>query len=64
MLSGDSVRKLCKGICWTGTPSALALSGVKRAYFTNSVSDGLLEATRIFARAAGEAETEFVVNNS
>ena len=41
-----------------------SLSQVKRAYFTYSVSDGLLEATSIFARAAREAETELVVNNS
>jgi uncharacterized protein YbjT (DUF2867 family) len=41
-----------------------SLSGIKRAYFTYSVSDGLLEATTIFARAAREAETELVVNNS
>ena len=38
--------------------------GIKRAYFTYSVSDGLLEATTIFAMAAREAETELVVNNS
>ena len=41
-----------------------ALRGIKRAYFTYSVSDGLLEATAIFAMAAREAETELVVNNS
>ncbi len=41
-----------------------SLSGIKRAYFTYSVSDGLLEATTIFAMAAREAETELVVNNS
>jgi len=41
-----------------------ALRGIKRAYFTYSVSDGLLEATTIFAMAAREAETELVVNNS
>jgi uncharacterized protein YbjT (DUF2867 family) len=35
-----------------------ALKGIKRAYFTYSVADGLLEAT------AREAETELVVNNS
>jgi uncharacterized protein YbjT (DUF2867 family) len=42
----------------------VSLSGIKRAYFTYSVSDGLLEATTIFARAAREAKTELVVNNS
>lgn len=41
-----------------------AFKGIKRAYFTYSVSDGLLEATTIFAMAAREAETELVVNNS
>ena len=41
-----------------------SLAGIKRAYFTYSVSDGLLEATTIFAMAAREAETELVVNNS
>ena len=41
-----------------------SLRGIKRAYFTYSVSDGLLEATTIFAMAAREAETELVVNNS
>ena len=41
-----------------------SLKGIKRAYFTYSVADGLLEATTIFAMAAREAETELVVNNS
>jgi uncharacterized protein YbjT (DUF2867 family) len=41
-----------------------SLTGIKRAYFTYSVSDGLLEATTIFAMAAREAGTELVVNNS
>ena len=41
-----------------------SLRGIKRAYFTYSVSDGLLEATTIFAVAAREVETELVVNNS
>jgi uncharacterized protein YbjT (DUF2867 family) len=41
-----------------------SLTGIKRAYFTYSVSDGLLEATTIFAMAAREARTELVVNNS
>jgi uncharacterized protein YbjT (DUF2867 family) len=41
-----------------------SLRGIKRAYFTYSVSDRLLEATTIFAMAAREAETELVVNNS
>ncbi len=41
-----------------------SLKGIKRAYFTYPVTDGLLEATTIFAMAAREAETELVVNNS
>jgi uncharacterized protein YbjT (DUF2867 family) len=41
-----------------------SLRGIKRAYFTYSVTDGLLEATTIFAMAARQAETELVVNNS
>jgi uncharacterized protein YbjT (DUF2867 family) len=41
-----------------------SFKGIKRAYFTHSVSDGLLEATTIFAMAAREAGTELVVNNS
>src|SRR5580698_7736234 len=41
-----------------------SLRGIKRAYFTYPVTDGLLEATTIFAVAAREVETELVVNNS
>ena len=41
-----------------------ALQGIKRAYFTFPVDDGLLEATTIFARAARDAETDLVVNMS
>ncbi len=41
-----------------------ALKEVKRAYFTFPVTDGLMEATTIFARAAREAGTELVVNMS
>ena len=41
-----------------------SLQGIKRAYFTYAVTDGLLEATTIFAMAACEAKTELVVNNS
>jgi uncharacterized protein YbjT (DUF2867 family) len=41
-----------------------AIQGVKRAYFTFPVDDGLLEATTIFAQAAREAGTELVVNMS
>src|ERR1700722_777469 len=50
LLDRDSVRASFKGI--------------KRAYFTYPVMDGLLEATTIFAMAAREAETELIVNNS
>jgi uncharacterized protein YbjT (DUF2867 family) len=41
-----------------------SLKGIKRAYFTYSVTDGLLEATTIFSMAAREAKTELIVNNS
>jgi uncharacterized protein YbjT (DUF2867 family) len=41
-----------------------AIQGIKRAYFTYPVDDGLLEATTIFASAAREAGTELVVNMS
>jgi uncharacterized protein YbjT (DUF2867 family) len=38
--------------------------GIKRAYFTYPVRDGLLEATSVFALAAKEADVETVVNLS
>jgi len=41
-----------------------ALQGIKRAYFTFPVADGLMEATTIFAKAAREAKTELIVNMS
>jgi uncharacterized protein YbjT (DUF2867 family) len=41
-----------------------SFKGIKRAYFTYPVAEGLLEATTVFAMAAREAETELVVNNS
>jgi len=41
-----------------------ALQGMKRAYFTYPVDNGLLEATTIFAAAARAAGTEMVVNMS
>ena len=41
-----------------------AMKGVKRAYFTYPVREGLLEATAIFAAAAQSAGVERVVNNS
>jgi uncharacterized protein YbjT (DUF2867 family) len=41
-----------------------AFKGIRRAFFTFSVTDGLLEATTSFAMAAREAGAELVVNNS
>ncbi len=41
-----------------------AMKGVKRAYFTYPVTDGLLEAATIFAVAVRDAGLELVVNNS
>jgi uncharacterized protein YbjT (DUF2867 family) len=41
-----------------------AMNGVKRAYFTYPVADGLLEAAAIFAATARDARLELVVNNS
>jgi uncharacterized protein YbjT (DUF2867 family) len=41
-----------------------AMKGVKRAYFTYPVADGLLEAATIFAATARDAGLELVVNNS
>jgi uncharacterized protein YbjT (DUF2867 family) len=41
-----------------------AMQGVKRAFFTYPVTDGLLEASTILASAARDAGLELVVNNS
>jgi uncharacterized protein YbjT (DUF2867 family) len=41
-----------------------AMQGVKRAFFTYPVRDGLLEASIIFTSAARDAVLELVVNNS
>lgn len=41
-----------------------AMQGVKRAFFTFPVADGLLEAATIFASTARDAGLEMVVNNS
>jgi uncharacterized protein YbjT (DUF2867 family) len=41
-----------------------AVQGIKRAYFAFPVTDGLLEATTIFAKAARDAKTELIVNMS
>lgn len=41
-----------------------AMQGVKRAFFTYPVTDGLLEAATIFASTARDAVLELVVNNS
>jgi uncharacterized protein YbjT (DUF2867 family) len=43
---------------------AAAMKGVKRAFFTYPVADGLLEAATIFAATARDAGLELVVNNS
>ena len=40
------------------------MEGVKRAFFTYPVADGLLEAATIFAAAASDRGLELVVNNS
>lgn len=41
-----------------------AMKNVKRAFFTYAVTDGLLEATTIFAATARDAGLQLVVNNS
>jgi uncharacterized protein YbjT (DUF2867 family) len=41
-----------------------AMKNVKRAFFTYPVTDGLLEATTLFAATARDAGLELVVNNS
>jgi len=41
-----------------------AMQGVRRAFFTYPVADGLLEAASIFAATARDAGLELVVNNS
>lgn len=41
-----------------------AMKGVKRAYFSYPVQEGLLEAATIFVASASEAGVEFIVNNS
>lgn len=41
-----------------------AMLGVRRAFFTYPVTDGLMEATTIFAVTARDAGLELVVNNS
>jgi len=46
------------------TSTRAALQGIRRAYFTYPVADGLMEATAIFAQAAREVETELAVNLS
>ena len=43
---------------------AAAMKGVKRAYFTYPVTDGLMEAVTIFAATARAVGLELVVNNS
>jgi uncharacterized protein YbjT (DUF2867 family) len=41
-----------------------AMQGLKRAYFTYPVADGLLEAASLFAATAREAGLDLLVNNS
>jgi uncharacterized protein YbjT (DUF2867 family) len=41
-----------------------AMKGIKRAYFSYPVQDGLLEAAAIFVTSTSEAGVDFVVNNS
>ncbi len=41
-----------------------AMKGIKRAYFSYPVADGLLEAAAIFSATARDAGLELVVNNS
>jgi uncharacterized protein YbjT (DUF2867 family) len=64
MLSWHSAPKFVQGNLLDPDSVRAALKGIKRAYFTYPVADGLLEATTIFAKAAREAKTELVVNNS
>jgi uncharacterized protein YbjT (DUF2867 family) len=42
----------------------MALKGIRRAYFTYPVAEGLLEATTIFAAAARDVGVELIINNS
>ncbi len=64
----DALRKLgtevVRGDLLDADSVRASFKGIKRAYFTYPVTDGLLEATTIFAMAAREAGIELVVNNS
>src|SRR5947208_1680598 len=64
----DRLRKLgaevIEGDLLNPASTRAALQGVRRAYFTYPVADGLMEATTIFAQAAREVGTELVVNLS
>src|SRR6267142_1509954 len=64
----DRLRELgaevIEGDLLNPVPTRAALQGVRRAYFTYPVADGLMEATTIFAQAAREVETELAVNLS
>src|SRR5271156_2890387 len=62
----DELRQLgaeiIEGDLLDPTSVQAAMKGVKRAYFTYPVTDGLLEAATIFAVAARGAGLELVVN--
>ena len=64
----DELRKLgaevVQGDLLDSAAVGRALEGVRRAYFTYPVAEGLLEATTIFASAAREAGIELIVNLS
>jgi uncharacterized protein YbjT (DUF2867 family) len=56
--------EIVEGDLLNPTSVKAAMKGVKRAYFTYPVADGLLEAATIFAATARDAGLELVVNNS
>ncbi len=64
----DRLRKLgaevIEGDLLNPASTRAALQGIRRAYFTYPVADGLMEATTIFAQAAREVGTELIVNLS
>lgn len=64
----DELRRLgaeiIEGDLLSPASVAAAMNDVKRAYFTYPVTDGLLEATTIFAATARDVGLELVVNNS
>src|SRR5258706_7088714 len=64
----DRLRELgaevVEGDLLNPTSTRAALQGIRRAYCTYPVADGLMEATADFAQAAREVETELAVNLS